>query len=45
MTKLKRNALATTDNKPVLEEWEHKLEVEEYMEGYKTNKGGTKVLE
>ena len=31
MTKLERNTLATTDNKPVLEDWEHKLEVKEYM--------------
>ena len=44
-TKLKRNASATTDNEPVLEEWEHKLEIEEYMESYKTHKGGTKAWE
>ena len=45
MTKLKRNMGATTDNEPVLEEWEHKLKVEEYLEVYKTHKGGTKAWE
>ena len=44
-TKLKRTALATPDNEPVLEEWEHQLKIEEYMESYKTHKGGTKVWE
>ena len=34
MTKLKRNASATTDNESVLEEWEHKLKIKEYMESY-----------
>ena len=44
-TKLERNSGAETDNDPVLKDWEHKLKVEEYMEGYKTHKGGTKAWE
>ena len=43
MTKLKRSFGAETDTDPVLEDWEHKLEVKEYMKGYKPHKEGTKA--
>ena len=38
MTKLKHNSGAEKDNDPVVEDWEHKVKVEEYMEGYNTHK-------
>ena len=45
MTKLKRNPETGSDNKPVLKDLEHKLEVDEYTEGYNTHKEGTKEWE
>ena len=32
-----------TDNAPKLEDWEHKLKVDKYLEKYKTYKDGTKA--
>ena len=39
MKKMKRNSGAETDNDPVLEDCEHKLEVKKYTERYKIHKG------
>ena len=41
-TKNKRNAGAAKDNMPKSEDWEHKLEVEDYLKKYKLYKEGTK---
>ena len=38
-----RNAGSTVDNVPKSEDWEHKLEVEEYLEEHKLYKEGTKA--
>ena len=42
-TKTKRNPDTVTDYKAVRMDWEHKFEVWEYVEGYKTHKEDTQV--
>ena len=42
-TNNKHNAGATKDNVPTFEDWEHKLEVEEYLQKYKCYKEETKA--
>ena len=42
-TKNKRNSGDTKDNVPKSEDWEHKLEVKEYLKKYTLYKEGTKA--
>ena len=41
--KRKRNTSAKKDTASKMEDWEHKLVVDKYLEGYKTYKEGTKI--